>query len=114
VIEVQAHPIWTLDGDQLRAELPVAFDELALGGMVKVMTPDGEADVTIPPGTPPGKSLRLRGKGWPGKSGRGDLLLTLDLQWPKQWSDEQRQLLEQLQSSRNGDLRQQWMQNASL
>jgi curved DNA-binding protein len=41
-------------------------------------------------------------------------LLTLDLQWPKQWSDEQRQLLEQLQSSRNGDLRQQWMQNASL
>jgi len=114
VIEVQSHPIWTLDGDQLRAELPVAFDELALGGMVKVMTPDGEADVTIPPGTPPGKSLRLRGKGWPGKSGRGDLLLTLDLQWPKQWSDEQRQLLEQLQSSRNGDLRQQWMQNASL
>ena len=114
VIEVQSHPIWTLDGDQLRAELPVAFDELALGGMVKVMTPDGEADVTIPPGTAPGKSLRLRGKGWPGKSGRGDLLLTLDLQWPKQWSDEQRQLLEQLQSSRDGDIRQQWMQNASL
>ena len=103
VIEVQSHPIWTLDGDQLRAELPVAFDELALGGMVKVMTPDGEADVTIPPGTAPGKSLRLRGKGWPGKSGRGDLLLTLDLQWPKQWSDEQRELLEQLQSSRDGD-----------
>ncbi len=98
VIEVQSHPIWTLDGDQLRAELPVAFDELALGGMVKVMTPDGEADVTIPPGTAPGKSLRLRGKGWPGKSGRGDLLLTLDLQWPKQWSDEQRELLEQLRA----------------
>jgi curved DNA-binding protein len=114
VIEVQPHSIWTLDGDQLRAELPVAFDELALGGTVKVMTPDGEADVTIPPGTAPGKSLRLRGKGWPGKSGRGDLLLTLSLQWPKQWSDEQRQLLEQFQSSRDGNLRQQWIQNASL
>ena len=44
----------------------------------------------------------------------GDLLLTLDLQWPKQGSAEQRQLLERLQSSRDGNLRQQWIQNASL
>ncbi len=114
IIEVQSHPIWILDGDQLRAELPVAFDELALGGTVKVMTPDGEAEVSIPAGTAPGRSLRLRGKGWPGKSGRGDLLLTLDLQWPKQWSAQQRELLEQLQRSREGDLRQQWLKNASL
>jgi curved DNA-binding protein len=114
IIDVQSHPIWRLEGDQLRADLPVAFDELALGGTVKVMTPDGEAEVSIPSGTAPGCSLRLKGKGWPGKSGRGDLLLTLDLQWPKQWSKEQRQLLEQLQSSRDDDLRQQWLKNASL
>jgi curved DNA-binding protein len=114
IIDVQSHPIWRLEGDQLRADLPVAFDELALGGTVKVMTPDGEAEVSIPSGTAPGRSLRLKGKGWPGKSGRGDLLLTLDLQWPKQWSKEQRQLLEQLQSSRDDDLRQQWLKNASL
>jgi curved DNA-binding protein len=114
IIDVQSHPIWRLEGDQLRADLPVAFDELALGGTVKVMTPDGEAEVSIPSGTAPGCSLRLKGKGWPGKSGRGDLLLTLDLQWPKQWSKEQRQLLEQLQSSRDDDLREQWLKNASL
>jgi curved DNA-binding protein len=114
IIDVQSHPIWRLEGDQLRADLPVAFDELALGGTVKVMTPDGEAEVSIPSGTAPGRSLRLKGKGWPGKSGRGDLLLTLDLQWPKQWSKEQRQLLEQLQSSRDDDLREQWLKNASL
>ena len=114
LLEVKPHPIWKLDGDQLRADLPVAFDELVLGGTVKVMTPDGEAEVSIPAGTAPGRSLRLRGKGWPGKSGRGDLLFTLDLQWPSRWTKEQHQLLEQLQQSRDGDLRQQWLKKATF
>ena len=85
-LEVQAHPVWRLDGDQLRGELPVSLDELALGGTVTVMTPDGEAEVSIPAGTAPGRSLRLKGKGWPMKSGRGDLLLSLSLQLAEAWS----------------------------
>ena len=108
------HPVWRLDGDQLRADLPVSLDELALGGTVPVMTPDGEAKMTIPPGTPPGRSLRLRNKGWPGRSGRGDLLFSLVLELPGQWSDEERRLLEQLRVLRSEDPRRSWLKSASL
>mgnify|MGYP001162939850 CR=1 FL=1 len=113
-LEVQAHPVWRFDGDQLRADLPVALDELALGGIVTVMTPDGEAEVSIPAGTSPGRSLRLKGKGWPLKTGRGDLLFTLSLQWPSQWSETQRSLLERLREERGDDPRRDWIQTARL
>ncbi|MDP6193574.1 MAG: DnaJ C-terminal domain-containing protein, partial [Prochlorococcaceae cyanobacterium ETNP18_MAG_1] len=113
-IDVQPHAIWRLDGDQLRADLPVGLDELALGGSVKVMTPDGEAEVTIPAGTSPGRSLRLKGKGWPCRDGRGDLLLTLSLQLPSKWSDQELQLLKQLQESRSSNPRESWLQSARL
>ncbi|MAR06051.1 MAG: molecular chaperone DnaJ [Cyanobium sp. NAT70] len=113
-LSVQDHPVWRLEGDQLRAELPVSLDELALGGTVNVMTPDGEAQVTIPQGTSPGRSLRLKGKGWPGRAGRGDLLLTLALTMPKSWSEHERQLLDQLRQGRSEDPRQRWLQSAVL
>ncbi|MGC6482031.1 MAG: DnaJ C-terminal domain-containing protein [Synechococcus sp.] len=113
-LEVQPHGIWRLDGDQLRADLPVSLDELALGGTITAMTPDGEAEVVIPPGTPPGRSLRLKGKGWPTRSGRGDLLLTLSLQWPQAWSERERELLLQLQQARSTDPRRGWLQSARL
>lgn len=113
-LEVQPHPVWRFEGDQLRADLPVALDELALGGIVTVMTPDGEAEVSIPAGTSPGRSLRLKGKGWPLKTGRGDLLLTLTLQWPSQWSETQRSLLERLREERGDDPRRDWRQTARL
>ncbi len=113
-LSVQNHPIWRLEGDQLKADLPVSVDELALGSVVNVMTPDGEARVTIPEGTTPGRSLRLKGKGWPGRSGRGDLLLTLKLALPKTWSAEERQLLEQLRQRRSEDPRRSWLRSAVL
>ena len=111
---MQSHGVWRLDADQLRADLPVSIDELVLGGTVTVMTPDGEADVTIPAGTPPGRSLRLKGKGWPGRNGRGDLLLTLSLQWPDGWSEREQELLRQLQQARSTDPRRNWLKSARL
>ena len=113
-LSIKPHAIWRLDGDQLRADLPVSFDELALGGMVTVMTPDGEAQVSIPPGTPPGRSLRLKSKGWPLKGGRGDLLLTLTLELPTAWSAEEQQLLEQLRVQRSANPRHDWLRSAAL
>ena len=113
-LSVQSHPVWRLDGDQLKADLPVSIDEFALGAVVSVMTPDGEARVTIPEGTTPGRSLRLKGKGWPGRTGRGDLLLTLKLALPKTWSSEERQLLSQLRQRRSEDPRLTWLDSAVL
>ena len=108
------HPVWSLDGDLLRAELPLSLDELALGGEVRVATPDGEATVQVPAGMEPGRSLRLKGKGWPIKEGRGDLLLSLSLRLPPSFSEAERQLLEQLRAERRVDPRADWMEQARL
>jgi curved DNA-binding protein len=113
-LQLQPHPIWRLDGDQLRAELPLSLDELALGGDVQVATPDGEATVSVPPGMTLGRSLRLKGKGWPRREGRGDLLLTPTLRLPPTISDQERQLLEQLRAARSSDPRQGWAASARL
>jgi curved DNA-binding protein len=113
-LKLQPHPVWRLDGDQLRAELPLSLDELALGGEVVVATPDGEATVQVPPGMTLGRSLRLKGKGWPLRSGRGDLLLTPSLSLPASLSDQERQLLEQLRQARSADPRDGWVSSARL
>ena len=110
----QPHPIWRLDGDQLRAELPLSLDEFALGGDVRVATPDGEATVQVPPGMTLGRSLRLKGKGWPLRDGRGDLLLTPTLKLPDTLSAEERRLLEQLRQARSADPRAGWAASARL
>jgi len=108
------HPVWSLDGDLLRAELPLSLDELALGAEVRVATPDGEASVQVPAGMGPGRSLRLKGKGWPIKDGRGDLLLSLSLRLPPSFSETERQLLEQLRDERRVDPRADWIEQARL
>jgi curved DNA-binding protein len=113
-LKLTTHPIWRLDGDQLRAELPLSLDELALGGEVTVATPDGEASVQVPPGMTLGRSLRLKGKGWPLKEGRGDLLLTPVLKLPPNLSDRERELLEQLRQARSADPRREWISAARL
>lgn len=113
-LKLQPHPIWRLDGDQLRAELPLSLDELALGGEVRVATPDGEATVQVPSGMSLGRSLRLKGKGWPLRDGRGDLLLTPTLRLPQTLSAEERQLLEQLRQARSADPREGWAASARL
>jgi curved DNA-binding protein len=113
-LQLQDHPVWKLDGDQLRADLPLSFDELALGGEVRVATPDGEATVQVPAGVALGRSLRLKGKGWPVKDGRGDLLLTITLKLPEHYTETERQLLEKLRQARSSDPRRDWMKAARL
>ena len=113
-LDVHPHPIWRLEGEKLYAELPVAIDEFVLGAVVTVMTPDGEAQLTIPPGTPPGRSLRLKGKGWPFEGGRGDLLFKLQMRLPDEWSEEELKLLRELHKVRCNDPRKSWMKSASL
>jgi curved DNA-binding protein len=93
---------------------PISFDELALGGEVRVATPDGEATVQVPAGVALGRSLRLKGKGWPVKDGRGDLLLTITLKLPEHYTETERQLLEKLRQARSSDPRREWMKAARL
>ncbi len=113
-IEVQPHLIWKLDGDQIRAELPLSIDEFVLGSNVNAITPHGKAILKIPPGTPPGRNLRLKGKGWPLANGCGDLIFTLTVQIPVKWSHEELKLLEDFRRARSVDPREAWMKSAQV
>ncbi len=93
-IEIGSHPFFKRDGDSVRLDLPVALSEAILGGPVKVPTVDGPVMLNIPPCSSSGKVLRLRGKGFTGKSGvRGDQLVTLMIEVPendatlRQWAE---------------------------
>jgi molecular chaperone DnaJ len=98
VIHVQEHEFFRREGNHLFCEVPVNFTTLALGGEIVVPTLDGPERTKVPDGTQTGTTLRLRGKGMPDVNGRGrgDLLITVQVQTPKKLSKEQRQLLEQL------------------
>ena len=98
VVHVQEHEFFRREGNHLFCEVPVNFTTLALGGEIVVPTLDGQERMKVPDGTQTGTTLRLRGKGMPDVNGRGrgDLLVTVQVQTPKKLSKEQRQLLEQL------------------
>jgi molecular chaperone DnaJ len=98
VVHVQEHEFFRREGNHLFCEVPVNFTTLALGGEIIVPTLDGPERTRIPEGTQTGTTLRIRGKGMPDVNGRGrgDLLVTVQVQTPKRLSKEQRNLLEQL------------------
>ena len=82
-IHITPHRFFTRDGDNIRLDLPITLDEAVLGARVKVPTVDGAVMLTVPKGTTSGKVLRLKGKGFTGKTGeRGDQLVTLMIDVP--------------------------------
>ncbi|MGA8816459.1 MAG: J domain-containing protein [Xanthobacteraceae bacterium] len=82
-VTVAPHHLFVLDGADLKLDLPIALYEAALGGKVRVPTLDGHVELTIPAWTNSGRTFRLRGKGFPAKSGKGDLLATARIVLPE-------------------------------
>ena len=82
-ISIKPHRFFTRDGDNIRLDLPVGLDEAVLGAKAKVPTVDGPVMLSVPKGSTSGKTLRLKGRGFTGKSGqRGDQLVTLMVDLP--------------------------------
>ncbi|WP_210603390.1 DnaJ C-terminal domain-containing protein [Brevibacterium oceani] len=103
-VNVKPHPVFTRDGDNLRMELPVTFDEATLGAEVKVPTLGGmPVKVKIAPGTPSGRTLRVRGKGVKTKKGTGDLLVEVEIVAPKNLSKEAKAAVEAFQAATEDD-----------
>ena len=87
-VQIEPHPFFKRDGDDVRLELPVTLDEAVRGAKVKVPTVDGPVMLTVAPGSGSGKVLRLKGKGFSKKSGgRGDQLVALEIELPEDLSD---------------------------
>jgi molecular chaperone DnaJ len=95
VVHVARHPIFGRKGDNLTLTVPVTFPEAALGTEIKVPTLDGSVTLRVPPGTPSGRTLRVRGKGVQRTdSEAGDLLVTIDVVVPQKLNDAARRALE--------------------
>jgi curved DNA-binding protein len=100
-IALKPHPSFRPRGDDdLDVDLPVAAWQAALGATVAVQTPSGTAQVRVPAGSSSGRRLRLRGRGLPKPGGgSGDLHAIVKITVPKQLSDRERELYEQLAES---------------
>jgi molecular chaperone DnaJ len=96
LIKVKSDDIFERNGDDLALTVPVTFAEAALGTDLRVPTLDGAVTVRVPPGTPGGRTLRVRGKGVTTRSGHtGDLLVTVDVHVPKDMSEQARKALQE-------------------
>ena len=88
IIQIQPHPFFERDGDDLRIDLPVTLDEALNGGKVRVPTATGAVMLSVPAGSSSGKVLRLKGKGFTRKDGsRGDQLVSLQIVLPEADAD---------------------------
>jgi molecular chaperone DnaJ len=83
-VHVTPHPIFSRKDENIHLTLPVTFAEAALGADIKVPTLDGdEVTVRIAPGTPSGRTLRVKGRGVKKGSQAGDLMITIDVRVPQ-------------------------------
>jgi DnaJ-class molecular chaperone len=104
-VSIAPHPVFTLEGADVRLDLPVTLYEAALGGKVRVPTLDKAVELTIPAWTNSGRTFRLKGKGFPAKSGRGDLLATVRIMLPEKGDDELEALMKKWQAEKAYDPR---------
>jgi len=104
-VSVAEHPTFTLDRADVRLDLPITLDEATLGAKVRVPTLDRPVEITIPPWTSSGRTFRLKGKGFPAKEGRGDLLATVRIALPERSDPDLEALMEKWRSTKPYDPR---------
>lgn len=106
-VRVKPHPIFERDGANLICDVPLDIATAALGGEVDVPTLDGRVKLKIPAGTQSERVFRLRGKGVkPVRGGaQGDVLCRARVETPVNLTNRQKELLEELQASFDGDTR---------
>ncbi|MFP4165636.1 MAG: molecular chaperone DnaJ [Opitutales bacterium] len=96
IVHVKEHELFERHGDDLFCEVPIKFTLAALGGSIKVPTLFGKGNLKIPPGTQSGTTFRLRGQGMPHLrgSGKGDLLIRVEVEVPTKLNADQKAKLE--------------------
>ena len=96
VVQMTPHPFFRREGSDILVDVPMRFDQAALGATVEVPTLDGRIRMKVPAGSQSGREFRLKGKGLPlveGR-GRGDQRVTVIVEVPTHLTEEQSRLLE--------------------
>ena len=96
-LHVKQDSAFAREGNNLLTSLPIKLSDALLGGRYHVRSLEGDVAVEVPAGVTHGEVIRVRGKGVPyGRGNRGDLLVRIDIQFPKKLSAAARKLIEQL------------------
>jgi molecular chaperone DnaJ len=106
------HPSFRRDGHDIHIDVPIHYSEAVKGAKIQVPTIDGLVTVTIPPGSSSGRKLRLKGKGvpMPGRAGRGDQYITLQVAVPRAGAARKEflELVDRLAAYEDPNLRREW------
>ncbi|MGH3854631.1 MAG: molecular chaperone DnaJ [Pseudonocardiaceae bacterium] len=104
LVHVTPHAVFGRSGDDLTLAVPVSFPELVMGATLTVPTMDASVTLKVPAGTASGRTLRVRGKGIPGRHGRtGDLLVTLQVVVPTKLASGAKEALAAYAQTTAGD-----------
>ena len=98
VISVKPHKLFKRQGDDLYLEMPISFDQAALGAEIIVPTLEGKVSYKIPAGTQPGTVFRLRDKGVKHvrRESKGDLFVKVNLEVPTKLNGKQKKIIEEM------------------
>jgi DnaJ-class molecular chaperone len=101
-VRIARHPHFKIEGRDLRLDLPITLYEAVLGGKVEARTLTGAVELTVPPNSSSGRTLRLRGKGLPatGATPAGDLLVSLKIVLPDAIDPELESLMKRWRDAR--------------
>ena len=96
-LHVRQDKAFTREGSNLVTALTVKLSHALLGGEYTIQTLEGDAPISIPSGVVHGEYIRVRGKGVPvGRGSRGDLMVRIDIEFPKKLSKTARELVQEL------------------
>ena len=97
-VRTRPHPQFERKGDDLETKISVPLTTAVLGGEVQVPTLEGPVGIKVPPGSPGGRTFRLRGKGLPrlDAPGRGDILAVVNVDIPRDLKPREKEIFEEL------------------
>lgn len=105
-VKFATHPTFKTDGSTLLMDLPVTLDEAVLGARISVETLDGKVALTLPENAQSGRTMRLKERGLPTKSGaRGDLLIKVLIKLPEEGDEALAALMKRWRTDGRYDVR---------
>ncbi len=101
IVKVSSHPIFTRKGFDVYCEVPITYAQATLGSELVVPTLDGKVSYSIPEGTQPGDTFRLKGRGIKSlrNVGRGDQYVKVCLEVPRSLNSRQKEILRKFDES---------------
>lgn len=104
-IDIEENSFFKYDGLNVSCEIPITPYEAALGANIEVPSLAGTVSMKVPPGTTSGQKFRLAGEGVSDEKKRGDQIVTVKIEMPKDISKEEKELYEKLKNLSHKDIR---------